>query len=52
MSPGSPAQKGLITLLALAVAVVLIGAVIYVMRMPSANPPDARPSPHAIDQAG
>lgn len=52
MSPGGPARKGLITLLALAAAVVLVGAVIYMMRMPSAAPPGAQPSPHAIDQAG
>ncbi|MQY45753.1 hypothetical protein GAO09_06720 [Rhizobiales bacterium RZME27] len=52
MSPDGPAGKSVITLLALAAAVVLIGAVIYMMWMPSAAPPEAQPSPHAIDQAG
>jgi|APAga8741243855_1050100.scaffolds.fasta_scaffold02043_9 flagellar basal body-associated protein FliL len=52
MSPGGEDRKGLITILALVAAVVLIIAVIYMIRMPSAAPPEAQPSPHAIDQGG
>ncbi|MBB6164632.1 flagellar basal body-associated protein FliL [Rhizobium wenxiniae] len=52
MNPVREGRKGLITILALVAALVLIVAVIYMIRMPSAAPPEAQPSPHAIDQGG